>query len=65
MGERPDTYVEIFTVASWAEHMHQHEVRLTAEDEAIEKRAHSYVTGSVVALHLLPAVVPATEAVEE
>ncbi len=59
MGERPNTYVEIFMVSSWSEHLHQHEVRLTAEDQAIEERAHSYVTGPVDALHLLPAVGPA------
>jgi MFS family permease len=59
MGERPDTYVEIFTVASWSEHLHQHELRLTAEDQAIEARAHSYVSEGITALHLLPAVGPA------
>ena len=65
MGERPDTYVEIFTVSSWSEHLHQHEVRLTAEDQEIEQRAHSYVSGAVVALHLLPAVGPAPTVVGE
>jgi len=59
MGERPHTYVEIFTVASWSEHLHQHRVRLTAEDQEIEARAHSYVSGPVKAFHLLPAVGPA------
>jgi MFS family permease len=65
MGERPDTYVEIFTVASWSEHLHQDELRLTAEDQAIEERAHSYVSGGIVALHLLPAVGPAPSVVSE
>jgi len=65
MGERLDTYVEIFTVASWSEHLHQHEVRLTAEDQAIEQRAQSYVSGAVIALHLLPAVGPAPTVVGE
>jgi len=65
MGERPDTYVEIFTVASWAEHLHQHQVRLTAEDQAIEARAHSYVSGSLKAFHLLPVNAPAAIIVSE
>jgi hypothetical protein len=65
MGERADTYVEIFTVASWSEHLHQHEVRLTAEDQAIEERANSYVTGPNIAVHLLPAVGPTSTVVEE
>jgi MFS family permease len=63
MGERADTYVEIFTVASWSEHLHQHEVRLTAEDQAIEERAHSYVSGPTIAVHLLPAVGPTASVV--
>jgi len=58
VGERADTYVEIFTVASWAEHLHQHEVRLTAEDQAIEERAFSYTSRPNIALHLLPATEP-------
>ena len=55
IGERADSYVEIFTVPSWAEHQHQHEVRLTAEDQAIEEKAFSYATGIPAAVHLLPA----------
>lgn len=55
VGERVDTYVEIFTIPSWAEHLHQHQIRLTAEDQAIEERAFSFVTAPTVAVHLLPA----------
>jgi hypothetical protein len=58
VGERADTYVEIFTVPSWAEHQHQHEVRLTAEDQAIEETAFSYAVGTPKAVHLLPASDP-------
>src|SRR5699024_4579903 len=54
VGEREDTYLEVFTVPSWAEHLSQHEVRLTAEDQAIEEHAFSFVTGPVVTVHLLP-----------
>jgi hypothetical protein len=54
VGERADTYLEVFTVPSWAEHLSQHEVRLTAEDQAIEERAFSFTSKPVVAVHLLP-----------
>jgi MFS family permease len=54
VGERADTYREIFTVPSWAEHLHQHQVRLTAEDQAIEERAASFTSVPMVAVHLLP-----------
>jgi len=62
VGERADTYVEIFTVGSWSEHLHQHEVRLTAEDQAIEERAFSYASRPNAALHLLPVIEPVTMA---
>ncbi len=54
VGERADTYLEVFTVPSWAEHLSQHEVRLTAEDQAIEEYAFSFTSEPVVAVHLLP-----------
>lgn len=54
VGERADTYLEVFTVPSWAEHLSQHEVRLTAEDQAIEEHAFSFTSRPVVAVHLLP-----------
>jgi MFS family permease len=54
VGERADTYLEIFTVPSWTEHLRQHEVRLTAEDQAIEEHAFSFSSKPVVAVHLLP-----------
>ena len=55
VGERADTYLEIFTVPSWAEHLHQHQIRLTAEDQAIEQRAFSFVSEQATTAHLLPA----------
>ena len=54
VGERADTYLEVFTVPSWAEHLSQHEVRLTAEDQAIEEHAFSFTSQPVVAVHLPP-----------
>jgi MFS family permease len=54
VGERADTYFEIFTIPSWAEHLHQHQIRLTAEDQAIEERAFSFIAAPTVAVHLLP-----------
>lgn len=57
LAERADTYVEIFTVASWAEHQRQHSGRLTADDRAIEERAFSFATQPATAVHLLPPTV--------
>ena len=54
VGERADTYLEVFTVPSSAEHLSQHEVRLTREEQAIEERAFSFTSKPVVAVHLLP-----------
>ncbi|MGC3995584.1 MAG: MFS transporter [Propionicimonas sp.] len=53
-GERPDTYLEVFTVPSWAEHVHQHQARLTAEDQAIEEHAFSFLSAPASTVHLLP-----------
>jgi MFS family permease len=55
LGEQADTYVEMFTVPSWAEHLHQHQIRLTAEDQEIEEHAFSFTTHPPAAVHLLPA----------
>ncbi|MFT4108394.1 MFS transporter [Propionicimonas sp.] len=54
VGERADTYLEVFTVPSWAEHLHQHQTRLTAEDQAIEEHAFSFTALPPKAEHLLP-----------
>ena len=39
---------------SWEEHLHQHEVRLTAEDQAIEEHAFSFAANTPKSVHLLP-----------
>ena len=38
-GDRPDRFVEMFSVPSWEEHLRQHEGRLTAADRA-SRRPH-------------------------
>ena len=54
VGERADTYLEIFAVPSWQEHLHQHEQRLTVQDQEIEQRALGFSIRPPVAVHLLP-----------
>jgi MFS family permease len=39
-----DRYVEAFVVRSWAEHMHQHQVRLTAQDQVREEAVAKFGT---------------------
>ncbi len=54
VGERPDRFVEIFAVPSWAEHERQHDHRLTAEDQAIEEAVFTHAVGVPRSEHLLP-----------
>lgn len=54
VGERPQEFVELFAVSSWSEHRHQHDIRLTAEDQAIEEKAFSFVSSPIRGRHLLP-----------
>jgi len=53
-GERPDRFVEIFRIASWEEHLRQHEGRLTATDRVIEEAALAFSDPPAEAEHLLP-----------
>ncbi|MFC9994215.1 MFS transporter [Nocardia sp. NPDC127526] len=48
-----DQYVEAFVVRSWAEHMHQHEVRLTAQDLRGEQEVAKYTLGEDEITHLI------------
>lgn len=64
VGERPDRFVEIFAVGSWAEHERQHQHRLTAEDQAIEEAAFSYALGTPRGEHLIPPT-PASPGTQE
>jgi MFS family permease len=53
-GDRPDRFVEIFSVPSWEEHLRQHEGRLTAADKDIEEAALAFSDPPARAEHLLP-----------
>jgi MFS family permease len=53
-GDRPDRFLEIFSVPSWEEHLRQHEGRLTAADQAIEEAALAFSDPPARAAHLLP-----------
>ena len=53
-GERPDRFVEVFSVPSWEEHLRQHEGRLTAADKAIEEAAVAFSDPPARGEHLFP-----------
>src|SRR5512133_3857833 len=53
-GDRPDRFVELFSVPSWQEHMRQHAGRLTATDQDIEEIALAFSDPPPRADHLLP-----------
>jgi MFS family permease len=53
-GDRPDRFVEMFSVPSWEEHMRQHEGRLTAADRAVEEAALAFSDPPARAEHLFP-----------
>ena len=53
-GERPNRFVEIFSVASWEEHLRQHAGRLTETDRAVEEAALAFSEPPAYADHLLP-----------
>lgn len=54
-GERPDQLVEVYLVGSWAEHLRQHQDRLTGADEEYERLAVALTEGEAKVTHLLPA----------
>jgi MFS family permease len=53
-GDRPDRFVEIFSVPSWEEHLRQHGGRLTATDREVEEAATGFSDPPARAQHLLP-----------
>jgi MFS family permease len=53
-ADRPDRFVELFSVPSWEEHLRQHEGRLTATDQEIEEAALAFSDPPPRAEHLLP-----------
>jgi len=52
--ERADAYLETFIVASWAEHLRQHE-RLTRGDSDLEQAVRAHARGVPVVRHLMHA----------
>jgi MFS family permease len=54
-GEDPQRFLEVYQVATWQEHLRQHEGRLTGSDEAAEERAEALALGPAEVTHLLPA----------
>jgi MFS family permease len=53
-AEHRDRFVEIFRVASWQEHLRQHEDRLTATDQVVEEAALAFSDPPAHGDHLLP-----------
>ncbi|MEV4124963.1 MFS transporter [Nocardia sp. NPDC049707] len=53
-----DRYVEAFVVRSWSEHMHQHQVRLTAQDQLRERAVAEYMIGQDTTTHLVAVATP-------
>ena len=52
-GGRDDTFVELFVVPSWEEHLRQHHERLTGTDRAYQERATALSEGVPVVAHLV------------
>jgi predicted MFS family arabinose efflux permease/quinol monooxygenase YgiN len=53
-ADRRDRFVEQFRVATWDEHLRQHEGRLTAADQAVEQAALDFSNPPATADHLIP-----------
>jgi MFS family permease len=51
-GERPDRYVETYSVPTWGEHLRQHEGRLTGADQERERQARALADGPPEVQHL-------------
>ncbi|SDG21925.1 Predicted arabinose efflux permease, MFS family [Sinosporangium album] len=52
-GADPSRYIEVFQVRSWSEHMAQHNVRMTAADQAWQDQAWSFAEGAPVVTHAI------------
>jgi hypothetical protein len=50
--EHTDVFFESFLVASWSEHLRQHE-RLTLADSAVEHAVRSHTQGETVVRHFI------------
>jgi len=53
-GDHPDRFVEMFTVASWEEHLRQHDGRLTGSDQEVEEAALAFSDPPARSEHLFP-----------
>jgi MFS family permease len=53
-GGDPRRFVESYLVGTWAEHVRQHEGRLTGADRRFEEQAERYASGEPVVTHLFP-----------
>jgi MFS family permease len=53
-GDRPDRFIELFSVPSWEEHLRQHEGRMTGADREIEEAALAFSDPPARGEHLLP-----------
>jgi predicted MFS family arabinose efflux permease len=60
-GEHDDTFVELFVVPSWEEHLRQHHERLTGTDRAYQQHAIALTDGEPVVAHLVNIDVPHAE----
>lgn len=54
--QNPDRYLETFIVASWAEHLRQHE-RMTHADRELEESLSRYVRGNPTVRHMVSAAI--------
>jgi MFS family permease len=52
-GEHDDTFVELFVVPSWQEHLRQHHERLTGTDRTYQDRATALSEGEPFVTHLV------------
>jgi MFS family permease len=57
-GEHDDTFVELFVVPSWEEHLRQHHERLTGTDRTYQQQATALSEGEPVVAHLVNVDVP-------
>lgn len=57
-GEHPDRFVEQYTVASWSEHLLQHEGRLTGVDRDVDKAARALSDPAPTTWHYFTPAIP-------
>src|SRR4029077_10607631 len=60
-GEHEDTFVDLFIVPSWEEHLRQHHDRLTGTDRGYQQHATALSEGEPVVAHLVDIDVPRGE----